>query len=83
MAGSGPADESSNLSRATILQSVIYTNLPRVSLISPLFFFHLPYGKAAMYREALKTASLEKLTKLINIVALLLQTKVYLFWENA
>jgi hypothetical protein len=43
----------------------------------------MPYGKAAMYREALKTASLEKLTKLINIVALLLQTKVYLFWENA
>jgi len=31
--------------------------------------------KAAMYREALETASLEKLTKLINIVALLLQTK--------
>jgi hypothetical protein len=47
------------------------------------FFFHLPYGKAAKYREAVKTASLEKLTKLINIVALLLQTKVYLFWENA
>jgi len=47
------------------------------------FFFHMPYGKAAMYREALETASLEKLTKLINIVALLLQTKVYLFWPRA
>ena len=47
------------------------------------FFYHMPYGKAAMYREALKTASLEKLTKLINIVALLLQTKVYLFWKGS
>ena len=46
------------------------------------FFFHMPYRKAAKYREALKTASLEKLTKLINIVALLLQTKVYLFWRK-
>jgi len=47
------------------------------------FFYHMPYGKAAKYREELETASLEKSTKLINIVALLLQTKVYLFWQNA
>jgi energy-coupling factor transporter ATP-binding protein EcfA2 len=46
------------------------------------FFYHLPYGKQKMYREELKTASLEKLTRLINITALLLQTKVYLFWEK-
>jgi hypothetical protein len=29
-----------------------------------------------------ETADLEKLTKLIGICAMLLQTKVYLFWLN-
>jgi hypothetical protein len=47
------------------------------------FFYHLPYGKQKLYREELKTAPLEKLTRLINITALLLQTKIYLFWENS
>ena len=46
------------------------------------FGFGCPYGKEKLYREALKTAPLEKLTRLINIVALLLQTKVYLFWSS-
>ena len=47
------------------------------------FQFDMPYGKHELYRRQLSMAPLEKLTKLINIVALLLQTKVYLFWENA
>jgi hypothetical protein len=47
------------------------------------FFFHMPYGKQDMFRRKLKTAPLEKLARLTNIVALLLQTKVYLFWKNA
>jgi hypothetical protein len=40
------------------------------------FSFHDPYGKSKFYREALEDADLEKLTKLIGICAMLLQTKV-------
>jgi hypothetical protein len=43
------------------------------------FSFHDPYGKSEFYKDALETADLEKLTKLIGICAMLLQTKVYLF----
>jgi len=46
------------------------------------FFYHMPYGKQKLYRQELKTAPLEKLTRLINITALLLQTKVYLFYSG-
>jgi len=45
------------------------------------FFYHQPYGKRELYKEKVQTASLEKLTKLIHVTALLLQTKVYLFWS--
>jgi hypothetical protein len=52
------------------------------------FFYHQPYGKRELYKEKVQTGSLEKLAKLIHVTALLLQTKVYLFWgrvcsENA
>jgi len=47
------------------------------------FFYRLPYGNHELYRQELKTAPLEKLTRLVNIAALLLQTKVYLWWEGA
>jgi hypothetical protein len=46
------------------------------------FSFHDPYGKSKFYKEALETADLEKLTKLIGICGMLLQAKVYLFWKN-
>jgi hypothetical protein len=46
------------------------------------FSFHDPYGKSKFYKKELKTADMEKLTKLIGICAMLLQTKVYLFWRN-
>jgi GNAT superfamily N-acetyltransferase len=46
------------------------------------FSFHDPYGKSKIYKEAVENADLEKLTKLIGICAMLLQTKVYLFWVN-
>jgi tRNA(Met) C34 N-acetyltransferase TmcA len=46
------------------------------------FSFHDPYGKSECYKQALKTADLDKLTKLIGICSMLLQTKVYLFWAN-
>ncbi len=46
------------------------------------FFYHEPYGKRGLYRQRVETATLEKLAKLIHVTALLLQTKVYLFWDS-
>jgi ABC-type lipoprotein export system ATPase subunit len=46
------------------------------------FFYHEPYGKRELYRQRVETATLEKLAKLIHVTALLLQTKVYLFWKR-
>jgi GNAT superfamily N-acetyltransferase len=45
-------------------------------------FSSQPYGKHEMYKQKIQTATLEKLAKLININAMLLQTKVYLFWKS-
>jgi len=46
------------------------------------FFYHEPYGKRELYRQRVETATLEKFAKLIQVTALLLQTKVYLFWKD-
>jgi hypothetical protein len=46
------------------------------------FFYHQPYGKCELYKQRVETATLEKLEKLIHVTALLLQTKVYLFWRK-
>jgi len=46
------------------------------------FFYHEPYGKRELYKQRVETATLEKLAKLIHVTALLLQTKVYLFWKK-
>ena len=46
------------------------------------FFYHQPYGKRKLYKQRVETATLEKLAKLIHVTALLLQTKVYLFWKK-
>jgi len=46
------------------------------------FFFHQPYGRLELFKEKVHAASLEKLAKLVHITALLLQTKVYLYWKN-
>jgi hypothetical protein len=43
---------------------------------------HQPYGKTADYIKYVEAADSEKLAKLIKTVALLLQTKVYLFWSR-
>jgi len=43
---------------------------------------HQPYGKFKKYKAGVEKADLEKLAKLIKICGMLLQTKVYLFWEN-
>ena len=47
------------------------------------FSFHDPYGKSKFYSKAVETADSEKLSKLIGICSMLLQTKVYLFWRSA
>jgi hypothetical protein len=41
---------------------------------------HVPYGKTRDYAVGVENADLEKLTKLVKIVGMLLQTKIYLFW---
>jgi hypothetical protein len=46
------------------------------------FFRDEPYGTHREYREKIQTANLDKLAKLITVTALLLQTKIYLFWQN-
>ena len=43
---------------------------------------HMPYGITADYVKYVEAADSEKLAKLIKTVALLLQTKVYLFWNR-
>jgi GNAT superfamily N-acetyltransferase len=43
---------------------------------------HQPFGKGADYIACLQNADLTKLAKLIKIVGLLQQTKVYLFWSD-
>ena len=45
------------------------------------FFYHKPYGKASVFKGKVDKADFEKLAKLIKIVGLLLQTKVYMFWD--
>jgi hypothetical protein len=46
------------------------------------FSFHDPFGKSKFYQKEMKTADLEKFTKLVGICGMLLQTKVYLFWSE-
>ena len=43
---------------------------------------HMPYGITADYVKYVEAADSEKIAKLIKTVALLLQTKVYLFWSR-
>jgi ABC-type transport system involved in cytochrome c biogenesis ATPase subunit len=43
---------------------------------------HVPYGKQAEFKECIKKADPDKLAKLVKIVGMLLQTKVYLFWSH-
>jgi hypothetical protein len=47
------------------------------------FSFHDPYGRSESYRKEVEHADLKKLSKLIGMCGMLLQTKVYLFWETA
>ena len=40
---------------------------------------HVPYGTTKLYREGIEAADLDRLTKIIKLEGVLLQTKVYLF----
>jgi hypothetical protein len=42
---------------------------------------HQPFGKTSDYIKGIENAGSEKLTRLIKLVGMLLQTKVYLFWK--
>jgi hypothetical protein len=42
---------------------------------------HQPFGKSADYAMAIQISTNSKIAKLIKIVGMLLQTKVYLFWR--
>ena len=42
---------------------------------------HQPFGKTSDYIKGIENAGSEKLARLIKIVGMLLQTKVYLFWS--
>ena len=46
------------------------------------FFYNKAYGKAKLFKEKVGKADFEKLAKLVKIVGLLLQTKVYLLWNT-
>jgi ABC-type lipoprotein export system ATPase subunit/GNAT superfamily N-acetyltransferase len=46
------------------------------------FFWHTPFGKKKIYVEEIKKASFERLARLIKVCGFLMQTKVYLFWQN-
>ena len=42
---------------------------------------HQPFGKTSDYIKGIENADFAKLARLIKIVGMLLQTKVYLFWS--
>jgi len=64
---------------ATLRQTFAQNYHPR---LAKEFFHNEPYGTHQQYRQRLQTATTEKLAKLITITALLLQTKIYLFWRG-
>ena len=43
---------------------------------------HQPFGKTTDYQNAIQKADTIKLGKLIKLVGMLMQTKIYLFWIN-
>ncbi len=42
---------------------------------------HVPYGKSQEFKNAIAEADVPKLAKIIKVVGMLLQSKVYLFWN--
>ena len=44
---------------------------------------HQPYGKTSDYIQSIQNAEMPKIVKLIKLVGILSQTKVYLFWKGS
>jgi ABC-type ATPase with predicted acetyltransferase domain len=44
---------------------------------------HQPFGKTSDYRLSIRNADYEKIAKLVKLVGMLMQTKVYLFWRKS
>lgn len=44
---------------------------------------HMPYGTTTAFAEGVKNANIERIAKLVKIVGMLLQAKVYLFWSES
>jgi hypothetical protein len=42
----------------------------------------MPYGTATAFAEGMRNANMERMAKLVKIVGMFLQTKVYLFWSK-
>jgi hypothetical protein len=47
------------------------------------FSYHLPFGLKQAYQDRVEHSNLEKLAHLIKICSFLMQTKVYLFWDDS
>lgn len=43
---------------------------------------HVPYGNSADFKKCILEADIPKIARLLRIVGMLLQTKVYLFWTT-
>lgn len=43
---------------------------------------HQPFGKTSEYAKGIQNADLAEIAKLVKLVSILLQTKVYLFWKK-
>jgi len=43
---------------------------------------HQPFGKTSVYVKCIQNADVSKIAKLVKLVGMLLQTKVYLFWKK-
>jgi len=55
--------------------------------VSSVFYRRLAGGKRVFlrreeFREILENATVEKLAKMLRILSILMQTKVYLIWKN-
>ena len=46
------------------------------------FSYHLPFGTKDAYVRETMAADLDKLANLIGICGFLMQTKIYLFWNE-
>ena len=46
------------------------------------FSGHLPFGTQAAYAKEIMASDLDKLASLIRVCGFLMQTKIYLFWNE-